>query len=205
MKNKLLKGLVSSLALVVCGFANASLIEADYATGNDNLAVFDDSTGLTWLDASLTVGMTFDEALIQYEGFRLATNTEVEQMYSSFFSEFNVNIDNINNGNYSLSTAQTNQLLNWTSLFGESPDLNWNPSYLRYLDEDNIGRLVGNRYVSNSSWYFAGLENTETWNNPGNYMGVAMVRVTDVPEPSTLAMFALGLMGLASRKFKKQA
>jgi hypothetical protein len=28
---------------------------------------------------------------------------------------------------------------------------------------------------------------------------------TEVPEPSTIAIFALGLMGLASRKFKKQA
>ena len=27
---------------------------------------------------------------------------------------------------------------------------------------------------------------------------------TDVPEPSTLAVFALGLIGLASRRFKKQ-
>jgi hypothetical protein len=30
-------------------------------------------------------------------------------------------------------------------------------------------------------------------------------RITAVPEPSTLAIFALGLMGLASRRFKKQA
>lgn len=30
-------------------------------------------------------------------------------------------------------------------------------------------------------------------------------RVTDVPEPSTLAIFALGLMGLASRKLKKKS
>ena len=30
-------------------------------------------------------------------------------------------------------------------------------------------------------------------------------QIHDVPEPSTLAVFALGLMGLASRKFKKQA
>jgi hypothetical protein len=29
-------------------------------------------------------------------------------------------------------------------------------------------------------------------------------RVTDVPEPTTLAIFALGIMGLASRRFKKQ-
>jgi len=30
-------------------------------------------------------------------------------------------------------------------------------------------------------------------------------KVSDVPEPSTLALFALGIMGLASRRFKKQA
>jgi len=37
--------------------------------------------------------------------------------------------------------------------------------------------------------------------------GVALVRAassTSVPEPSTLAIFALGIMGLASRRFKKQ-
>jgi hypothetical protein len=35
--------------------------------------------------------------------------------------------------------------------------------------------------------------------------GVALVRVTSVPEPSTLAIFALGMIGLASRRFKKQS
>jgi hypothetical protein len=31
-----------------------------------------------------------------------------------------------------------------------------------------------------------------------------LVKATDVPEPSTLAIFALGMIGLASRRFKKQ-
>ena len=30
-------------------------------------------------------------------------------------------------------------------------------------------------------------------------------RQTQVPEPSTLAIFALGMIGLASRRFKKQS
>lgn len=34
---------------------------------------------------------------------------------------------------------------------------------------------------------------------------VAFANVTAVPEPSTLAIFALGLMGLASRRFMKQS
>jgi hypothetical protein len=33
--------------------------------------------------------------------------------------------------------------------------------------------------------------------------GSMLVRSTNVPEPSTLAIFALGLIGLASRRFKK--
>ncbi len=33
---------------------------------------------------------------------------------------------------------------------------------------------------------------------------IAYNRVTDVPEPSTLAIFALGVMGSASRRLKKQ-
>ncbi|WP_259367148.1 MULTISPECIES: PEP-CTERM sorting domain-containing protein [unclassified Colwellia] len=36
-------------------------------------------------------------------------------------------------------------------------------------------------------------------------LSVSLVGSTAVPEPSTLAIFALGLMGIASRRFKKQA
>lgn len=41
-------------------------------------------------------------------------------------------------------------------------------------------------------------------NSGYNDIGSMLVRVTQVPEPSTLAIFALGLIGLASRRFKKQ-
>lgn len=36
-------------------------------------------------------------------------------------------------------------------------------------------------------------------------VGVWLYRTVDVPEPSTLAIFALGMIGLASRRFKKQS
>jgi hypothetical protein len=43
------------------------------------------------------------------------------------------------------------------------------------------------------------------WSGVLNSMIIETTKTTEVPEPSTLAIFALGLMGLASRKFKKQA
>ena len=37
-----------------------------------------------------------------------------------------------------------------------------------------------------------------------NVRGKTFEPSTEVPEPSTLAVFALGLMGLAARRFKKK-
>jgi hypothetical protein len=42
-------------------------------------------------------------------------------------------------------------------------------------------------------------------NSPKFMRTVATTTLTSVPEPSTLAIFALGIMGLASRRFKKQS
>jgi hypothetical protein len=37
------------------------------------------------------------------------------------------------------------------------------------------------------------------------YTNTWLVKKAEVPEPSTLAIFALGMIGLASRRFKKQS
>jgi hypothetical protein len=56
--------------------------------------------------------------------------------------------------------------------------------------------IIGNNNFSNVDADFYCCEAISVW---------AYRQATDVPEPSTLAVFALGLMGLASRKFRKQA
>jgi hypothetical protein len=50
-----------------------------------------------------------------------------------------------------------------------------------------------------SDWNGAAVSMDESTN-----LGVPST-ITDVPEPSTLAIFALGLIGLASHRFKKQS
>jgi hypothetical protein len=44
-----------------------------------------------------------------------------------------------------------------------------------------------------------------TWNKTSSNYDLTIDAPTSVPEPSTLASFALGLMGLASRRFKKKS
>ena len=58
-------------------------------------------------------------------------------------------------------------------------------------------------------WYAAGNHCHAAPYNGGGFrdigIGSAFSHFNQVPEPSTLTIFALGLMGLASRRFKKQA
>ena len=69
----------------------------------------------------------------------------------------------------------------------------------------------GNNGVGPWSGNTSGVDASATWiwasqvaNNQDVYFSVA-ITATDVPEPSTLAIFALGMLGLASRRFKKQS
>ena len=59
-----------------------------------------------------------------------------------------------------------------------------------------VGKVIGNRFAfrtpTNAQQFYI------------NALAVDASHVT-VPEPSTLAIFALGIMGLASRRFKKQS
>lgn len=75
--------IILSICLGITFQANAALIEADYQSG-DNNAVFDTVTGLTWLDLTLTVGLSYEDAEAFDNDYRYATNLEVEQLFSPF-------------------------------------------------------------------------------------------------------------------------
>ena len=72
-----------------------------------------------------------------------------------------------------------------------------------YTDEMGFGNNTGNGH---SDWTFMGnagtysLKSLEVWVQPS-----IQSSIQEVPEPSTLAIFALGLIGLASRRFKKKS
>jgi len=84
------------------------------------------------------------------------------------------------------------------------------PVNLRYM-ASTADRVSGTLYAADiwsSDFYkYDGTDWTALSGDPGgNHTSIAFVGDSvDVPEPSTLAIFALGMIGLASRRFKKQS
>ena len=243
MKNKLLKGLMASFALAVSGFANAGLISANgysWDTSEDSFS----NGSLEWLRLTETVGLSVNEALAANAGYRVATSSELYQLYDDWFT----------NGSIPASPAD----VSFNSAYGAGEELvdwfgcitqcdyafsNWShyDGSTLHSAEYDFSDLVSSSYLlfelDNGYYGYSNINDDRAYTYTSTYgstvstnnyqygqqaytevhtsyntdfknatWGVALVRdVTSVPEPSTLAVFALGLMGLASRKFKKQA
>ncbi|MBL4585335.1 MAG: PEP-CTERM sorting domain-containing protein [Pseudomonadales bacterium] len=70
----------------------------------------------------------------------------------------------------------------------------------RFYDVTNKDLGIGNQATSQTDWTFASNSNDYIVKTLDIYVGNS-----EIPEPSTLAVFALGLLGLASRRFKTRA
>ena len=210
MNIKMLKSALAGLVLSVSGLANAGLINSDYLNLNDNLAVYDDVQNLTWLDISVSSGWssnTWSSLIQQDSGWRLALNSEVEslfnQAFSTFYDVYPANTNYIDTIDSDLVTNFNDfQSLFGIHAFGSNTITN---TYGRYIDEDGIHRLMGVSGWSSTNRIW-GLEASGTYSlSADTGMGIYLVRdeMESIPEPTTLAIFALGIIGLASRRFKK--
>jgi len=205
MKYKVLNLTAACCLLLVSGFTYAGLItdlsEKDWAASNDGLITYDASTGLEWLDLSVTRG----NSILQTEGesffgdFRWATTTELDALFDIVFDgsgyRSSTNATLIGNAEYfvALFSAYTGQNFSQGVSRGAVSGVNsYGLGYVSYnFNSTNMGVQDT---LSNCCW-------SETDSGPN--IGSWLVRSTDVPEPSTLAIFALGMIGLASRRFKK--
>jgi hypothetical protein len=197
MKFKLFgRALAGLILLSSSSVANAGLIEADLSVANDNLAVYDTSSNLTWLDLSQTFGMSINTAINNFSEFRLANQSEVIGLWTSQYPLIDFNLQ----FNYLAADVNTgNQIM---SLFGSI----YEHTFGMYVQDNsviaNIGTRTDGRLFTDENWisYTSSLDYQSSWH------GVYMVQKSEsVPEPSTLAIFALGMIGLASRRFKKQS
>jgi hypothetical protein len=180
-------GLILPLFCIV-NIAKAGLIETDFEELNDNLAVYDTVTELTWLDLSVTDGLSYNAAGAAYSMYRYATETEVVDLFSSFFSGINFSTT------FGATLTNNSKTIEFRRLFGETLPAH---SFGMFLNDngriDSLGTF-GQKVAHNPNFVLDDPDASKHWH------GVFMVRI---PEPSTVVIFAIGLIGLASRLLKK--
>jgi hypothetical protein len=182
MNLKMLKATFAGLALSVSSFANAGLMNVSYLEITN--------TKGTWLQVAEVIAIDMfgnDMALASF-----AKASAPNQWDGSTAPENT--IDGITAGSYSLG-----QIFH-DGIKGSTLTITFNS--LQNLSSIQIFGRTGccsNRDIYNVSFFGEQSNNLQTINS------LFPSVITDVPEPNTLAIFALVIMGLAARRFKKQS
>ena len=216
MKYKFLNKLVITSVFIfscVINSATAGLITIGALTSNDDGStevITDSLNNLEWLRWDVYADLTYAQTVVQSSalGFTIASaddaNLFLDALYggASHGCSSNSRVDTACFDNGSFSSAHYTALLGDSSTRGTSSvDAAW-----FYSEEiGSAGFLNLESGTVNSKFNtFGNILLTDTYAGPdNNSIGWLMYRSTAVPEPRTLAIFALGVIGLSFRRFKK--
>ena len=203
MKFKFLKAYFAAFIFSISSLAHSALIEWEYDINQ--------------------YGSNFNSTFASNDrfGFGFDENTDFTNIQASNLQMFYYLIDGTR---YDFNNLYENLSTDTTSRFTfDGTSLSWNDSRFGPADGNNPGEnWTWLRSSGNQAWIVSGVNTTFYFNdfgitrsanmisgNDGNrhdiYTAVSTNYVVDVPEPSTLAIFALGMIGLASRRLKKQS
>lgn len=194
----MLKAALAGLVLSISGFANAILIiDHEIDVTYDGITANHSYTGDGNLEQGGMLQLSFEADTFDYWN----------NMASDFWSAILVSENATRIGDYSWTYSLDGLSVSMGSLLGN------NSASVHIINDVGFyagmfDKLVIN-YTLNTSTS-ADLNpldgNPFTFWNPLPFSAdyVQGLDPKDVPEPSTLAIFALGILGLASRKFKKQ-
>lgn len=201
MKFKFLKSVCTGLLLLVNNLASAGMIELTWGTSLQSSS--------NWAPSS-TVGENLNIIFTVDNGSNSLINQtwQVSDFVSyriegeSGWSVLSNYIDLTSTGIFSTdNNGLVNSAGNWFN-FSSQPDegtMSWRagPSNVAWWNNGINGIAMG----TNSSAEYLSVNNVSQNLLASSWK--AAVAQTEVPEPSTLAIFALGIIGLASRRFKK--
>jgi hypothetical protein len=210
--------IIALIFLSVISTANAGLI----STANGSY--IDDNTGLEWMDFSGTKGLSYNQVMRMisdgglYEDWVTPTAAQVHTLYNGNFANDLAYIDsrgNLHRGRADNRTRDLNIRGRYTSMFDDLYDamgLSLSDTNTYMLYEITPGTM-GYIYQLNNFGHrtpdivtFSGANSRFTGNSAFSRASTLLIKKGesfDAPEPSTLAILALGMIGLASRRFKK--
>ena len=173
----MLKAAFAGLIISVSSFANAGIIAYDFEF---------QLNGGTYLTGSFTAeDLNFDNLIVDDELISLS-------FYNASFSLDNYVFNAAISDNFNFDLNANEFLLGGNSF--SATGQRWNAS-----GGTGFGFEAGNACAGfDLDGFFQGCDAQPATNI------FQVVSAASVPEPSTLAIFALGIMGLASRRFKKQ-
>ena len=225
MKFKYIKHALAVLIMTASGMVNAAVINIGNLTLENagDIFVTDTLNGIDYMRWDQVKDLNFTQLSAKlasdplYQGWSIATNV-IANNFTNALLPNNMSLCN----NVVISTRCNNdtppvlfEYDKFVTLMGVSYDLNdfinlaffLNPLNAKFNEVGYIEAYSKNETLTKvNSW--SSIEYSDNYSQSGsasnNSIGFMLYRQSvDVPEPTTLAMFALGLIGLASRRFKK--
>ncbi|NMP33165.1 PEP-CTERM sorting domain-containing protein [Thalassotalea sp. M1531] len=209
MKNKILKGLVAGAILAISGIANAGLIVNVDNVGSNLVFSWSGSVNLDSTLGLQDSNRSFSTRYDRQSFFRIAGQDQSGlDDYNLFFTSI-PNWDSIGTNVTLLSGTVAGEGLFFEQ--SSSPSSSTNQLWLSdgYISNSSI---IGSMTFLNTNIASAGFNigsYTWAWENQGVSdsltlnVNSASSGGQGIPEPTTLAIFALGLLGITTRKLKK--
>ncbi len=215
-----------SCATIIAISSTFSIAEASIIDTNQD-SFIDTETGLEWMDFGINSQYSYDYVTSQldggiYDGWEVANLEQARSLFYAFSGVEAYSSGNTNERRY--GEEEKIKFLDLVAIVGITDANTYTHTSLdeNYSIMSNIGFHLGTNGLSvmemtlkdyadigiNDEIRYDFLDNAaidnEGWKSvtlPGH--STYLVRTTSVPEPSTLAIFSLAMIGLVFRKFKK--
>jgi hypothetical protein len=211
---------IKTLAVYLPVIAFSCTSTAGLITDTLDNSFIDETTGIEWMDFGINNNESFDYVLEQtqvggkYEYWSVATQEQAYDMFLNAFapqteSEFKYGDPYVEVGaeifTYGSSFDQIMQAMGHNTTYsGDGEEVNF--SFGLFFGENGLGKLELQNYAfggENKDWAYFDVrtnQNEETSVSKIWRSTLLVKNAVEVPEPSSLAIFALGILGFSVRK-----